>query len=165
MAVVLARPAMVWQFDSAGQMVGASDTLLQFAGLPLDKLVGDQWRKKVFQDDELYLRLSRQQLGSVELEFRMLRHDGVYCWLHFFSDGVAASAVDTTQERIDYHAGKPTGCSRWKYGRQFILAWQTADSLQTVSHRLCMSTHQVRLQEDLFRKSGVPLKLFPERWN
>jgi len=78
-------PAPVWVTDADG-IEFVNRALIDFAGLPLEKLRGTGWTKIVHPDDlaEVMERRAAALAGReiYEFEARMRRHDGEWRWLH-----------------------------------------------------------------------------------
>ena len=94
-------PALIWLAGTDGLATYLSDKWLKFVGRTMDEELGNGWAVNVHPDDMepcvgKYMD-AVQNRKSVDLEFRLKRHDGVYRWI-----------LDHVQPRFD-EAGKHLG--------------------------------------------------------
>jgi PAS domain S-box-containing protein len=78
-------PVLVWISDPQGLCTFFSRPWLEFTGVPIEKQLGNGWSTLVHGEDRdrcvhEYLECVRRQ-ASFNLEYRLLRHDGVYRWV------------------------------------------------------------------------------------
>lgn len=80
--LVESAPTMIWRSSADGQCDFFNDKWLSFTGLTLEDAVGEKWKKRVHPSDvdrcvHLY-RTHFDRRETFEIEYRLLRHDGVY---------------------------------------------------------------------------------------
>ncbi|HZH98128.1 MAG TPA: ATP-binding protein [Fimbriimonadaceae bacterium] len=107
-------PVLIWMSDSQGNIHFFNKSWLDFRGRSLDQEIGDGWIEGMHPDDrEPCLKLYTQHFDErsrFELEYRLLREDGVYRWVldtgvpRYNADGTFAgftgSCVDITDQRV-----------------------------------------------------------------
>jgi len=79
-------PALVWQSDPDARCNYVNHTWLNFRGRMLEQEMGDGWLEGVHPDDleecmDTYLTAFQTREPFV-MEYRLLRHDGEYRWIH-----------------------------------------------------------------------------------
>jgi len=78
-------PLMIWLSDAHNECVYFNRTWLEFTGRPLSAEIGAGWLDNVHPDDRERCRVTdRDGFDSrmeFKLEYRLLRHDGVYRWI------------------------------------------------------------------------------------
>ncbi len=84
-AVADAAPALIWMSEPSGGLTYLNRAWLEFRGRRMDEELGDGWAQGVHPDDlERRLAVYRDALADrvpFEMEYRLLRHDGVYRWI------------------------------------------------------------------------------------
>lgn len=83
-ALVQTLPNQVWIADSEGQLTWFNQVVCDYTGLSASDMTGEAWTRMVHPDDlpqvvEVWTRCLRT-LAPYHIEFRVLRHDGVYRW-------------------------------------------------------------------------------------
>ena len=83
-ALVQTLPNQVWIADSDGQLTWFNQVVCDYTGLSASDMTGEAWTHMVHPDDlarvvEVWTRCLRT-LAPYKIEFRVLRHDGVYRW-------------------------------------------------------------------------------------
>ena len=83
-ALVQTLPNQVWIADSEGQLTWFNQVVCDYTGLSASDMTGEAWTRMVHPDDlpqvvEVWRRCLRT-LAPYHIEFRVLRHDGVYRW-------------------------------------------------------------------------------------
>jgi PAS domain S-box-containing protein len=104
-------PVLLDLMDTNHKLVFANRQFLQFCGRSLAEVAGDGWMANVHPDDlpELIEFANRhfERRESSEIEYRMLRHDGEYRWIHetqavrYELDGTFAGFVDAIVDVTD----------------------------------------------------------------
>jgi PAS domain S-box-containing protein len=84
-ALAYSSPAMMWLCDGKGNAKFFNPAWLQFRGRTLEQELGKGWLDGVHPDDKAqffaeYFCATEKQL-PFEVEYRLLRHDGVYRWI------------------------------------------------------------------------------------
>lgn len=80
-----AAPVMIWMADDQGRVLWVNVETVQFAGRPLDEIIGDKWLSLVHEDDRERVReaftgaVGARRLFTRELCLR--RHDGASRWI------------------------------------------------------------------------------------
>lgn len=96
--LVSVLPGLVWRTGIDTQCNYVNNTWLEFTGKTLAEEIGDGWMQEVHPEDqalflEIYLN-AFQLRQSFETEYRILRHDGTYRWIH--NAGVPLHWIDGT---------------------------------------------------------------------
>jgi PAS domain S-box-containing protein len=78
-------PVLVWMSDPKGLCTFLSRPWIQFTGVAIEKQLGNGWSNLIHPDDRErcvneFLDCVRRQ-ASFNVEYRLLRHDGVYRWV------------------------------------------------------------------------------------
>jgi PAS domain S-box-containing protein len=107
-------PVMIWMAGPDRLCTYVNQPWLEFTGRPLDAELGNGWVEGVHNEDlkrclETYSRAFDQH-QSFEMEYRIRRNDGEYCWIHdtgvprFNPDGSFAgyigSCLDITDRKL-----------------------------------------------------------------
>ncbi len=110
--IVESSPNMIWRAGTDALCNYFNATWLRFTGKPLDEEVGNGWATGVHPDDfdqclKIYLDSFKQHI-PFEMEYRLMRHDGVYRWINdrgtplFLEDekfiGYIGSCMDVTDK-------------------------------------------------------------------
>ncbi|MEQ8676131.1 MAG: PAS domain S-box protein [Aggregatilineales bacterium] len=104
-------PVMIWMADGNYQCTYVNQVWLDFRGRTLEQELGTGWAEGIHPEDrERHIKLYREiftNFQPFQIEFRLLRHDGVYCWVQnegvprFMDDGTflgfIGSCVDVTE--------------------------------------------------------------------
>ena len=83
-ALVQALPNQVWIADSGGQLTWVNQVVSHYTGLNASAATGEAWKRMVHPGDlprvtDVWMHCVRT-LAPYHIEFRVLRHDGVYRW-------------------------------------------------------------------------------------
>jgi PAS domain S-box-containing protein len=83
-ALVQTLPNQVWIADSTGQLIWFNQVVCDYAGLAAEEMTGEAWTRTIHPDDlpgviDVWTH-SLRNLTPYHIEFRVLRHDGVYRW-------------------------------------------------------------------------------------
>ena len=83
-ALVQTLPNQVWIADSDGQLSWFNQVVCDYTGLSASEMTGEAWMRMVHPDElpqvvEVWTR-SLRTLAPYHIEFRVMRHDGVYRW-------------------------------------------------------------------------------------
>lgn len=106
-------PVMIWMNDTDDQCTYVNKRWLEFTGRRIEEELGEGWLQAVHPDDvESCLETSRAAFrtrSTVELQYRLRRHDGAYRWVldlgvpRFNADGSFAgyigSCIDVTERK------------------------------------------------------------------
>ena len=83
-ALVQTLPNQVWIADSEGQLTWFNRVVCDYTGLSASDMTGEAWTHMVHPDDlpqvEAVWTRCLRTLAPYHIEFRVLRHDGVYRW-------------------------------------------------------------------------------------
>ncbi|MCS7025080.1 MAG: PAS domain S-box protein [Bryobacteraceae bacterium] len=78
-------PIMVWMAGPNGEWTDCNRSWLEFTGAPLQPGERLGWTRRIHPEDELRCRICYQSAIThrqpLQLEFRLLRHDGLYRWV------------------------------------------------------------------------------------
>ncbi len=103
-------PMLIWRANQTGDCDYFNDSWLQFRGKSMDQEFGNGWTEGVHSEDlDRCIKVYQTAFGqrvTFEMEYRILRHDGVYRWIFdrgspFYTDagefaGYIGSCVDVT---------------------------------------------------------------------
>jgi PAS domain S-box-containing protein len=93
-ALVEQSPIMIWRADTTALCDYFNERWLLFRGRTMEQEIGNGWAEGVHPDDydrclTIYLE-SFKNRETFEMEYRLMRHDGVYRWI--FDRGVPYSS-------------------------------------------------------------------------
>jgi PAS domain S-box-containing protein len=78
-------PVMVWITDASGERTFVSQSWLDYTGHDLQQELSTDWTERVHPDDRAACLVAYQAAFVARerftVEYRLRRHDGVYCWL------------------------------------------------------------------------------------
>ncbi len=98
-------PSLCWTVDPAGAYTVVDETAAAFFGQPAEKLLGTSWLDWVHPSDRDACRdaLSRaRETGQgFQLEHRLRRHDGEYCWVINTTTRVTSAKLSFTTTCFD----------------------------------------------------------------
>ena len=151
-----AVPALVWTAapDASCRFVNAA--WAAFTGRPPEQALGDGWHEPVHPDDR-ERRLGALKAGRpYELEFRLLRHDGEYRFVHERAvpdpeGGLVGSCLDMHERRIAEEALRASERSfRALADSAPVMIWTTdADGLVTFVNEGWLAFTGTSLDEEL----------------
>ncbi len=112
--IVQQAPIMIWRSDTTGECDYFNERWLEFTGRGIEKELGNGWAEGVHHDDlERCLCIYRDSFRErvpFEMEYRLMRNDGVYRWIFdrgapFYSpegtfQGYIGSCIDVT-DRVE----------------------------------------------------------------
>lgn len=105
-------PILIWRANTTTECDYFNQRWLEFTGRTLEHELGDGWAEGVHADDfqrclNTYLEAFSER-KAFEMEYRLLRHDGVYRWIFdrgapFYHDdgsfaGYIGSCIDITEQ-------------------------------------------------------------------
>ncbi|MDD2319442.1 MAG: PAS domain-containing protein [Geobacteraceae bacterium] len=105
-------PILIWRANTATECDYFNQRWLEFTGRTLEQELGNGWAEGVHVDDfqrclNTYLEAFADR-KAFEMEYRLLRHDGVYRWIFdrgapFYNDdgsfaGYIGSCIDITEQ-------------------------------------------------------------------
>src|SRR6185436_19538251 len=108
-----AFPTLVWCADSGGQCSFVNQAWEDFTGRPIEAEAGNRWLDSIHPEDRARVRREWDEaLGlrrPLETQYRLLRADGEYGWLHHSAvpvndengrlTGYLGTCVDITSQR------------------------------------------------------------------
>lgn len=138
-------PVLLWLADSEGGFVFLNETWHRFTGKEFEESRGQGWASGLHpEDSQSVLNQYREAVAKrtpFSVECRLLRHDGVYRWMHFTgvpryaSDGAFVGYVGSFS---DITEGKETEL-------ELVMAKEAAEEMARIkSAFLTNMTHEVR---------------------
>ena len=108
-------PVMMWMLDANNKPLMFNDTWLDFTGNTLEQELACEWNGMQIhpEDQEKVMSIYNEAIieqNSFDLEYRMQRYDGVYCWIreigvpHYENNtykNFIGICLDITQRKID----------------------------------------------------------------
>jgi PAS domain S-box-containing protein len=141
-----AMPNHVWTASASGQLDWVNDQVINYSGLPLSSLIGDQWTAIVHPDDlPAALAQWREALSTgepYETEFRLRRADGTYRW-HL----ARAMPLEWTRDEGSRWVGTNTDIEDQK-----SMAAALADLNAELEDRIAARTDELRIAEESVRQ-------------
>lgn len=149
-------PVMIWMTDADWMCVYCNQSWLSFSGRTLEQESGTGWQEDIHPNDLkrcmiTYHRASENQ-QPFELEYRALRHDGVYRWIlehgtpRFLPDGSFAgyigSCVDITERKQSEDGLRE---SETKFRAIFDKSLDVIVIIEVTSGRILQANHTVEM--------------------
>ena len=151
-----AVPALVWTSDQDGRCSFVNDAWLAFTGRSLEQELGDGWHEVVHPDDRQRRVEALKNALPYELEFRLLRQDGEYRFVHeravlATGGGLVGSCMDVHERRIAEEALRASERSfRALADSAPVMIWTTdLDGLVTFVNEGWLAFTGTTLEEEL----------------
>lgn len=158
-------PIMLWMTNSDGAPIFFNQRWLRFTGLDPEEALGDAWIQTLHPDDrasslEQY-GVALQTFGSIRLEYRLRRHDGVYRHMLDIGDprhdsngvfaGFVGCTVDITDQKETQMDLKASHSSLAERSREITLLNELNDNLQ-----VCQNVLETRKILDRYGRALFP---------
>ncbi|MBI5549672.1 MAG: PAS domain-containing protein [Deltaproteobacteria bacterium] len=146
-ALVEQAPIMIWRADGSAACDYFNERWLEFTGRTLEQELGDGWAEGVHPEDRhrclsIY-REAFERREVFEMEYRLRRHDGDYCWV--FDRGVPLFAP---ADQFVGYVGSCVDVTERVVGRELIRRAAEQD-LQSLRGLLTICSHCKKIRDGM----------------